>query len=341
MGRHPHAAKLRTVTDRRSSWYAVALSRTVGRKPHRVLIDGQPFVVFRTGGALRCLVDRCPHRFAPLSLGRVVGDTIECPYHGWRFDGSGRCRAVPGMLEPVPNVAVPRYAICEASGLIFISKDDERGVPYPGVLSGRGIVTSAVENRVRSRLIDVAENILDATHTHFTHSGILRGLSSRRYKVKVSITGGDGWVEARYEGETRQEGLVSRLLEGERSISVGRFIAPGIAELEFWGHNRINLATTFHLRQEDDQHVRGLGVLAGPAQGGLGYVKAVLFKPFFRVALRQDQAILTAARDNQSALPGAKPLVGRLDVLRPHIEAILRGERPAVANAPVEMAMEL
>jgi phenylpropionate dioxygenase-like ring-hydroxylating dioxygenase large terminal subunit len=304
-----------------------------------VLIAGQAFVIFRSGGALRCLTDRCPHRFAPLSLGRVVADTIECPYHGWRFDGTGRCRAVPGLLEPVPNVIVPPHAVREANGLVYISPEAARGEPYPGVLSGPGTVSSVVENRVRSSLIDVAENILDATHTHFTHSGILRGLSSRRYNVKVTVTGGDGWVEARYEGEPRQEGIISRLLEGERSISVGRFIAPGVAELEFWGRDRINLSTTFHLRQEDDEHVHGFGVLAGPMQGGLGYLKAVLFKPLFHIALRQDQTILTVARQNR--LPNAKPVVGRLDILRPHIEAILRGERPSVADAPTELTMEL
>ena len=327
------------MTDRTSSWYAVALSRAVSRTPHRVLIAGQAFVIFRSGGALRCLTDRCPHRFAPLSLGRVVADTIECPYHGWRFDGTGRCRAVPGLLEPVPNVIVPPHAVREANGLVYISPEAARGEPYPGVLSGPGTVSSVVENRVRSSLIDVAENILDATHTHFTHSGVLRGLSTRRYNVKVTVTGGDGWVEARYEGEPRQEGIISRLLEGDRSSSVGRFIAPGVAELEFWGRDRINLSTTFHLRQEDDEHVHGFGVLAGPVQGGLGYLKAVLFKPLFHIALRQDQTILTAARRNR--LPNAKPVVGRLDILRPHIEAILRGERPSVADAPTELTMEL
>ena len=325
--------------DRQSNWYAVALSRTVGSKPHRVLIDGQPFVIFRSGNALHCLTDRCPHRFAPLSLGRVIDGTIQCPYHGWRFDGGGRCRGVPGLLEQTPNIAVPTHAVREQNGLIYISSGDQRGEPYSGVLSGPDTVGRIVENRVRSTLIDVAENILDATHTHFTHSALLRGLSSRRWKVKVSVTGGDGWVEARYEGEPRQEGIISRLLEGERSISVGRFMAPGIAELEFWGRDRINLSTTFHLRQEDDQHVHGFGVLAGPVQGGIGYLKALLFKPFFQIALRQDQFILTTARDNKP--PGAIPVIGRLDVLRPGIEAILRGERPAVADAPFEITMEL
>ena len=67
--------------------------------------------------------------------------------------------------------------------------------------------------------------------------------------------------------------------------------------------------------------------------------KAALFKPFFKIALRQDQRILNIARANK--LPDSKPVVGRLDVLRPHIEAILRGERPTVADAPVEIMMEL
>ena len=80
-------------------------------------------------------------------------------------------------------------------------------------------------------------------------------------------------------------------------------------------------------------------MLAGPLQGGLGYIKALMFKPLFMIALRQDQRILTAARDNKP--PGALPVVSRLDVLRPSIDAILRGARPAVADAPFEITMEL
>jgi len=329
------------VTAGASSWHAVARSRAIGTKPHRVVVDGQPLVIFRSRGGLACLTDRCPHRFAPLSLGRVVDDTIACSYHGWRFDATGRCRAIPGLLEPVPNIIVPPHELRDRNGLIFVSSGNARGEPYPGILSGAGSVRHIVENRVRSRLLDVAENILDATHTHFTHGGLLRGLSSRRYKVKVTVTGGDGFVEARYEGEPRQEGLISRLLEGERSISVGRFIAPGIAELEFWGRDRINLSTTFYLRQEDDHHVHGFGVLAGPTQGGIGYLKAALLLPFFHVALRQDRRILTTAHRNKEFWPDARPVVGRLDILRSDIDAILRGERPKAADAPVELTMEL
>ena len=103
----------------------------------------------------------------------------------------------------------------------------------------------------------------------------------------------------------------------------------------------INLSTTFYLRQEDDQHVHGFGVLAGPTQGGLGYIKAALLLPFFHVALRQDRRILTATHHNKAFWPDASPVVGRLDILRSDIDAILRGERPKAADAPVELTMEL
>ena len=98
------------MTDRASTWHAVALSRKVGTRPHRVMLDGQPFVLFRSGKALHCLTDRCPHRFAPLSQGRVIDDAIECPYHGWRFDGGGRCRSMPRNCAPSSSTT----SICAA-----------------------------------------------------------------------------------------------------------------------------------------------------------------------------------------------------------------------------------
>jgi len=307
----------------------------------RVIVEGQALVLFRSAKGLHALADICPHRAAPLSGGRVRDGAIECPYHGWRFAGDGRCVAIPGLIGEPPRVVVPPHAVTEKDGLVFVARRAPATAPYSTVLSGQRTVSAIVESAVRSSLADVAENILDATHTHFTHKGILRGLSSRRYRVTVTVSGGADWVEARYEGEPRQEGLISRLLEGERSISVGRFRHPGIAELEFWGPGRINLATTFHLRQETSETVRGLGVLSAPGGGLSGQLKAMLFKPFFRIALAQDRRILQAAEDNRAMFAGRVPMIGPLDVLRPHIDAILAGRQPSVAGAPQTLVMEL
>ena len=271
----------------------------------------------------------------------MVDGALECPYHGWRFDGGGRCIAMPGLVGDVPRALVPRHQACEQDGLIYVTMEKDPGTPYFAALGGPGIASLMLENRVQSTVAEVAENILDATHTHFTHKGVLRGLSARRHRVTVTVTGGDGWVEARYEGEARQDGIISRLLEGERSISIGRFMAPGVVELEFWGKRGPSLVTTFHLRQAEPDVVRGVAILSGPRQGGFGYVKAALFQPLFRIAIDQDQRILSAAHQRRTQFAETRQMVTPLDVVRPHIDAILAGRRPSVADAPAKVVMSL
>lgn len=324
-----------------NSWYGVCATSDLRTQPRRFVIDGVPVVVFRARGGLHALSDVCPHRFAPLSMGQVLGDRIECPYHGWQFDTAGQCQSMPGCVTDLPRARVPVYAVTEHDGVVFVSLKPSNAMPYSRVISGPDVATAYACNQVEARLADVAENILDATHTHYIHKGLLRGLSHRRYRVRVTVSGGDDFIEARYEGEPQQEGLVSRLFEGGRGVSVGRFRAPGIAEIEFWGRRQVSLVTTFHLRQETPDQVAGLCILSGPKEWGLGYVKAALFRPLFKIGVEQDRVILKAARRNRDLAGNPKPMIGPLDILRSGIDAILRGERPEAADRPVTIEMEL
>src|SRR5437773_12453990 len=82
----------------RDFWYIAAPSREVGRQPVRRVVEGETLVLFRDSvGKVQALIDRCAHRGMALSRGRVVGDCVECPYHGWRYDGAGAVRAVPAL----------------------------------------------------------------------------------------------------------------------------------------------------------------------------------------------------------------------------------------------------
>ena len=321
-------------------WTAVAIGRAIGRRPKRVVVGGVPYVLFRAGGAIRCLADRCPHRHAPLSMGRVVGTQIECPYHGWQFDASGLCRAMPGLCgAEVPRVAVPTRVVREVGGLVFMASGDPSYEPYVSSLGQHDRVAVVTESVVRAGLVDVAENILDATHTHFTHKGLLRGLTAHRNRVAVRVTRTAGAVEARYEGEPQQDGIVSRLLEGGRTLSIGRFIAPGIAELEFHGRHGPNLVTTFHLREDEPGVTCGVAVLAGPRQHGLGHLKAALFMPLFKLALRQDRSILNACSANRARFGTPPPMAGPLDVLRADIATLAAGRPLQPGRRDLVMAL--
>ena len=329
------------MSERPGHWQAVALSRDIGRRPRRILFEASPVVLFRAENGIAALVDRCPHRLAELSAGRVVNGQIECPYHGWRFDGEGLCRAIPGHVGAVPHLRAKRFRSIERDGVIFLSSGDPEGEPYLHCMHGKDVIVRRVQSRTQSTVLDAAENILDATHTHFTHKGLLRGLNARRFRVEVSVTGGAGWVEACYSGEDRQQGMISKLLEGERTKTIGRFRHPGIAELEYWGAGGLSLATTFHLRQASADTVEGIGWLIGPRRGGLEHLMALAFRPLFHVALAQDRRVLKSASDNARLAPDARPVIGPLDFLRNDIAAILAGDMPQASSEPRVYRMEL
>lgn len=302
----------------------------------RVILNGVPIVLFRHSGGVSALDDQCPHRLVELSKGQVIQDTLQCPYHGWRFGADGQCVAIPGCLADLPRVRVRHYQTCEREGGIFLTSGNPQGPPNVHPMEHTDHVCRVVKSSTRSTVLDAAENILDATHTHFTHKGLLRGLSDRRYRVQVEVTGGSDCVEASYVGEDRQDGLISRLLDGTRTKGIGRYRRPGIAELEYWGPKGLVLATTFHLRQVDPETVEGIGWLVAPREGWLGSLKALAFKPLFNIALQQDRRVLRSAFDNAR---GAKPMVGPLDFLRREIEALERGE--AVKPGPKHYEIEL
>ena len=82
-----------------NAWYCVGQSRSLGRTGLRpVELNGEQIVLGRApDGTPFALRDRCPHRGMALSKGRFDGDTLMCPFHGWRFGTDGRCRDVPTL----------------------------------------------------------------------------------------------------------------------------------------------------------------------------------------------------------------------------------------------------
>jgi phenylpropionate dioxygenase-like ring-hydroxylating dioxygenase large terminal subunit len=79
-------------------WYVAAYNHEVGREPLGRTILCEPVVLFRKeDSAPVAFEDRCAHRHLPLSMGKLVGDTLQCRYHGLRYDASGACVKVPGQ----------------------------------------------------------------------------------------------------------------------------------------------------------------------------------------------------------------------------------------------------
>src|SRR3970040_324459 len=93
-----------------------------------VVAEGHALALFRDARGDACaLEDRCAHRNAPLSLGKVAHGCLECAYHGWRYDGQGRVTQVPALPEPEAARsahAVKRYPVTEQDGFVWVAADD-------------------------------------------------------------------------------------------------------------------------------------------------------------------------------------------------------------------------
>src|ERR1700761_672315 len=108
----------------RNAWYVAAWSDSLGdgQVLARTIMD-EPIVLYRKAdGGIAAVEDRCPHRFAPLSMGKVVdGDRIQCPYHGLEFDGSGACVKNPhGTKNIPPRARVKSYPVLEKHKAVWI-----------------------------------------------------------------------------------------------------------------------------------------------------------------------------------------------------------------------------
>jgi phenylpropionate dioxygenase-like ring-hydroxylating dioxygenase large terminal subunit len=159
-------------------WYPMAQVSELGEAPLGVRALGADFVLFREAdGTPRCLANTCAHRGGALATGKRIDGQMQCPYHGWRFAGDGRCTHMPTLRADarIPSRArVDAYPLLERYGLLFAFLGDlpeaERPpiMPLPQWGEAGWSVTSLVYDWQAS-FDRVIENGLDATHTEFVH----------------------------------------------------------------------------------------------------------------------------------------------------------------------------
>lgn len=165
----------------RNVWYVAAWSDEIatGTRIARTLLD-EPVALFRdSGGKIQALRDRCPHRFAPLSKGVVVGDTLQCPYHGLRFDGGGQCRFNPHGDGSIPRAAkVKSYPVIDRHSAVWIwmgnpANADPSLIPNFGVIDPETNYVGKDYLPVKANYQLETDNIMDLGHIAFLHPDTL------------------------------------------------------------------------------------------------------------------------------------------------------------------------
>lgn len=330
----------------RRHWYPACQSGDLGSKPIAIELMETPVVLFRDRrGAAHALVDRCPHRNAPLSIGRVAGDgTLQCGYHGWCFDGSGTCTEVPGLdSDPSSsNRAVPSFATTEADGFVWIwgepgSEPSGRPFALPRLAErddarrvGRTVFVCDVESTMHASI----ENALDVPHTAFLHGDIFRGRKEPREITAVRRELPDG-IEVQYLGEPIGFGPLT-LSKDQTDLTFehwDRFFLPSIAQIEYGIPGWLRIVNSILHLPLSPFVTRAWFVLdhSSPIPPAIGNV---IVKARGKKILRQDADMLAAQTRTIRRFGGERYTSTELDLLGRGIWRLLRqAERAESADA--------
>lgn len=160
-------------------WYVAAWDYELGDKPIGRVLIGEPVVLYRApDGGVVAMEDRCPHRHAPLSLGRITGDGIKCMYHGMAFGRDGRCLHIPGSATLPPHSTVRTYAVVERHSWLWVwmgdpALADPAKIPEAWGLRNADWAMSADALDYAADYQLINDNLCDLSHLDYTHETTL------------------------------------------------------------------------------------------------------------------------------------------------------------------------
>jgi phenylpropionate dioxygenase-like ring-hydroxylating dioxygenase large terminal subunit len=166
----------------RNAWYVAAWEHEISHALLPMKLLGERIVFFKKeDGTVVALEDACPHRKLPLSMGRLLGDEVECGYHGLTFDSTGTCVRAPGNPTPPPGAKVRAYPLRVRYGLLWIwmgdaaLADDTKlfeiahwGDAAWGINRGDGMT-------VACNYLYITDNLLDPSHVAWVHQSSFAG----------------------------------------------------------------------------------------------------------------------------------------------------------------------
>jgi len=160
----------------KNCWYVAARSQDINQAlSARVLLEENLVLYRQQDGNVVALEDACPHRKLPLSKGRLLGDIVECGYHGMQFEGSGNCVSIPTQDRIPPNARVRAYPVAEKWGFVWVwmgdieQADKSKIVEVANYDNQSWGLTVGGMLEIDCHYLWVTDNLLDPSHVAWVH----------------------------------------------------------------------------------------------------------------------------------------------------------------------------
>lgn len=180
----------------KNAWQVAAFADEVGRHILARRFLNEPVILWRTqAGRVIAMEDRCPHRYAPLSIGSLLGDEVRCGYHGIQFDENGRCTHVPGQDNAPGKAQVKVYPIVERYNLVWIWLGEPRlsapdQVPDLRWMDDEKWAPSNGYHYFKADYRLITDNLLDLSHETYVHKETIGNEAVAESPVHVSLDRG-------------------------------------------------------------------------------------------------------------------------------------------------------
>lgn len=298
------------------AWYAALLSDQLKTKPVQRVIMQELIVLFRDAkGQAKALLDRCPHRNALLSQGRIEAGRIACPYHGWTFNGQGERTDVPAQGPNPGCLSTDAFAVREQDGIVWVwmgpagtePTQPPHRIPQVNTPGYRGYY---METLFPNNVTNLVENFMDVPHTVFVHKGWFR--SAQRKAVRATVERSDRQVKITYHDEKDAIGFSDRVLnpKGLKLQHTDLFIMPNQTQVDYiYGDKERHFSIVSTCTPIDDQNTRvftrisyKLGALANKVAGlGLPWYTRKVIEQDVTIMEIQSRALLHYGESKFSA----------------------------------------
>ncbi|MBL4894190.1 MAG: aromatic ring-hydroxylating dioxygenase subunit alpha, partial [Emcibacter sp.] len=241
--------------------YPACLSEELTERPLKVMMLGCNFALFRDSeGTANCLSNTCIHRGGSLACqgdetpGKVIGDNIQCPYHGWQFDKTGDCVKIPSRGKEAkipPRAKIDAYPVQEKYGIIFVFLGDLPEDERPPLLDAEEYDQEGWACNIQTYDLNTSyqrsiENAIDPAHNEFVHP--THGFSGERddYMVPkldlIEEEWGVGFM-ADYESSGTPDQKYGDLRDKQTTRAGSGTFGPS----QFW--TKIHPSAKFHMHQ--------------------------------------------------------------------------------------------
>jgi len=352
----------------RNCWYVACWPSDLAvNRLMAVTIVGEPLVLYRReDGTPVALQDRCCHKRAKLSLGRIEGDCVRCMYHGLKFEPSGRCVEIPGQDLIPPNAFVTAFPALERGCWVWVwmgdpALADPDLIPITIALNDSrwDLRTGQMDYAANYELIN--DNLTDFSHLSFVHPASF-GASAKFAEVRPTVKSIDRgiqvsrWISGGSTENRNVSGAVGRTAEAPVTYMSYDYVVPGILTMR---------SETFRIEDYPADGVSpptGIPVMAntncqavtpmtedtsryffvtGPRAGPNSTAGAERLLQIMKIAFDEDRVMIESQAANIKLSPGDNVMMTSADVgpvrFRAILQAMLRAEArrtPAYRNGP-------